>query len=213
MNRRELLLAGLAGTSLMGLPRLALAGPPADYPKVRLGQCRGVVDAITEVSHDMAAALEGQQHPVLLRRRDTREHRGLLGDMPQSWAAAECVRFLRHMLVLEDDKTLRLFNGVSEADIAHGKPIALRSTPTRFGRVSVSMEPVDAKTWTMKFQREPLDEPFMPPLTYVTIPLRLPGNLQIDKFSGPNLIKNSPVAMIDPTLLSWEMTWKNFRRS
>ena len=27
MNRRDLLLAGLAGTSLMGLPRRALAGP------------------------------------------------------------------------------------------------------------------------------------------------------------------------------------------
>jgi hypothetical protein len=135
------------------------------------------------------------------------------GDMPHTWAAAECIRFLRHMLVLEEEKTLRLFNGLGEADLAARAPIALAATPTRWGRVSVSLEPVDAKTWVTKFTREPIDEANMPPLTYVTMPLRLPGNFQFDKFSGPTVIKNSPVAMVDPSLLSWEVTWKNFRRS
>lgn len=136
-----------------------------------------------------------------------------VGDMPQSWAAAECVRFLRHMLVLEDDKTLRLLDGLGEADMAAAKPMALGATPTRWGRVSVSLEPVDAKTWVTKFTREPLEEKHMPALTSVVMPLRLPGNFQFDKFSGPSVIKNSPQAIIDPSLLSWEVTWRNFRRS
>jgi hypothetical protein len=135
------------------------------------------------------------------------------GDMPESWAAAECVRYLRHTLVLEDDKILRLLDGVTESDIAAGKPLALGATPTRWGKISVSLEPVDAKTWVTKFTREPADEKNMPPLTSVVMPLHLPGKLIFATFSGPSVIKNAPQAVIDASLLSWEVTWKNFRRS
>jgi len=135
------------------------------------------------------------------------------GDMPQSWASAECVRYLRHMLVLEDEKILRLLDGVDESDMAAGKRMALASTPTRWGRVSLSLDPVDAKTWLVKFVREPIEELNMPALTSVVLPLRLPGNFQFDKFTGPSVIKNAPQAIIDPSVLSWEVTYKNFRRS
>lgn len=136
-----------------------------------------------------------------------------IGDMPQSWASAECVRFLRHSLVMEDDKSLRLFNGLSESDLAAGKPITLAATPTRWGKVSISVEPADAKTWVTKFTREPAADQHLPALSSVVLPLRLPGNFQFDKFTGPSVIKNAPTAVIDPALLSWEVTWKNFRRS
>ena len=139
--------------------------------------------------------------------------REYVGEMPQSWASAECIRYLRHMLVLEDDKTLRLLDGLGESDLASGKPIAIAESPTRWGRVSVSLEPVDAKTWVTKFSREPAAEKNAGPLSSVVLPLRLPGNFQFDKFSGPSVIKNAPQAIIDPSVLSWEVTWRNFKRS
>ncbi len=135
------------------------------------------------------------------------------GDMPQAWASAECIRFLRHTLVLEDDKDLRLLDGLADADMTAAKPLALASTPTRWGRVSVSLEPVEAKIWKAKFTREPADELNMPKLASVVLPLRLPGNYQFDTFTGPKVIKNAPSAIIDPSLLSFEVTYKNFRRT
>ena len=39
------------------------------------------------------------------------------GDMPHNWASAECVRYLRHMLALEDGNGLRLLNGITTADL------------------------------------------------------------------------------------------------
>ena len=43
-------------------------------------QRRRVVDAVAQVADHVAAALEGKEDPVLLRRRDAREDRRLLGD-------------------------------------------------------------------------------------------------------------------------------------
>jgi len=42
--------------------------------------------------------------------------RVLGADTPHSWASAECVRFLRHMLVLEDNQSLRLLEGITAAE-------------------------------------------------------------------------------------------------
>jgi hypothetical protein len=71
------------------------------------------------------------------------------GDMPHNWASAECVRYLRHMLVLEDASRLRLLEGVTQA----AKPYSLQQTPTRFGRIDLAFEPA-AKTTSVKFARE-----------------------------------------------------------
>jgi hypothetical protein len=69
------------------------------------------------------------------------------GDMPHNWASAECVRYLRHMLVLEDGARLRLLEGISQTDQAY----SLQQTPTRFGRVDLTLEPAGNGSATVKF--------------------------------------------------------------
>ena len=49
------------------------------------------------------------------------------GDMPHNWASAECVRYLRHMLALEDGKSLRLLNGITAAELTPNSPFVLRN--------------------------------------------------------------------------------------
>ena len=46
-------------------------------------QRRRVVDAVAHVADDVAAPLEREDDPVLLRRRDAREHRRLLGQVAE----------------------------------------------------------------------------------------------------------------------------------
>lgn len=76
------------------------------------------------------------------------------GDMPHNWASAECVRYLRHMLVLEDVDTLRLMDGITAAELASRKPFVLKNTPTKFGRINFLAEPTDGKGWRMHVHRE-----------------------------------------------------------
>ena len=44
------------------------------------------------------------------------------GDMPHNWASAECLRYLRHMLALEDEQTLRLLDGITPAELNAREP-------------------------------------------------------------------------------------------
>lgn len=131
------------------------------------------------------------------------------GDMPHNWASAECIRYLRHSLVLEDNKTLRLLEGVGEDDLADRRPMSLVSTPTRWGRVTLSHEPIDSKRWLTKFKREDFDERTMPPLASIEMPRRLPGRLHFDKATGTSAIKNGPRVIIDGKATMWEATWIN----
>jgi len=75
------------------------------------------------------------------------------GDTPHSWASAECVRFLRHNAVLEDNQSLRLLEGITAADLLERQSFTLAHTPTRFGRVSLTLEPKETRL-AMKFIRE-----------------------------------------------------------
>ena len=52
----------------------------ADIGRVQRGR---VVDAVAHVSDDVSASLERENDPVLLRRRDAREHRRLLREMAE----------------------------------------------------------------------------------------------------------------------------------
>src|SRR5580698_8523182 len=58
------------------------------------------------------------------------------GDMPHNWASAECIRYLRHMLVLEDGPSMRLLEGVG-TNLDPARQFSLEQTPTRFGRVAL----------------------------------------------------------------------------
>ena len=79
-----------------------------------------------------------------------------VGDMPHNWASAECVLYLRHMLALEDGASLRLLAGIGESELAAGEPFAIAGSPTRFGRISMRLEPLGGKRgWRVDFEREP----------------------------------------------------------
>ena len=136
----------------------------------------------------------------------------VIGDMPHNWASAEYIRFLRHMMVLEEEDRLTLLAGIMEQDLAPAKPMSVICTPTRWGRVSVSMEPLDAKTWHAKFKREDFNEKRMTPLTNIILPRQLPGGFQFDNAPGVHFLKNGPEVLIPPDATSFEATWKIFRR-
>jgi len=138
-------------------------------------------------------------------KSNTRER--YVGDMPHNWASAECIRYLRHRMILEDDSKLRLFAGTSQREYAEQKPFSITYSPTRWGRVTLSHEPVDAKHWITRFKREEFDAKLMPELKFVTTPRKLPVNLQMDKMTGAHFSKNGNEILIDPLATSWEAIW------
>jgi len=131
-----------------------------------------------------------------------------IGDMPHNWASAECIRYLRHMVVMEDEKDLRIFDGLGLPEMNAGKPIVLTSTPTKWGRITVTLEPVDNKSWHTKFVREDFDESTMPPIGYVTMPYKLPGEFWFDKIVGAKRIQYGNRIMIPGAATTWECTWR-----
>jgi hypothetical protein len=106
-----------------------------------------------------------------------------VGDMPHNWASAECVLYLRHMLALEDSASLRLLAGIGGPELAAGEPFAIAGSPTRFGRISLRLEPLGRKRgWRLDFEREPGPTP-----ASIVLPLGL--------------------APVDPTVRKWSATW------
>ena len=106
-----------------------------------------------------------------------------VGDMPHNWASAECVLYLRHMLALEDGASLRLLAGIGEPELAAGEPFAISGSPTRFGRISLRLEPLGRKRgWRLDFEREPGPAP---------VSIVLPRG----------------VAPVDPAARKWTATW------
>jgi hypothetical protein len=125
------------------------------------------------------------------------------GDMPHNWASAECVRYLRHMLVLEDGPRLRLLEGVNVRDSESPSAYILEHTPTRFGRVNLRLEPVDGGTRRTVFEREP--SPLMP--TSVEIPETL-GSLRLARVEGAKHSVRGVRVLVDPAADRWIAVWK-----
>ncbi|MGA2811869.1 MAG: hypothetical protein ABSG16_10755 [Candidatus Acidiferrum sp.] len=124
------------------------------------------------------------------------------GDMPHNWASAECVRYLRHMLLLEDGSCMRLLGGVAR-NISHGQTFSLKQSPTRFGRVTLELEPLDrGKGWKLDFALAPSETP-----ERVELPAQL-GPLRFDQiFGGKFEIEDSRVS-IDPRARQWTAFWR-----
>ncbi len=127
----------------------------------------------------------------------------LWGDMPHNWASAECIRYLRHMLVLEDGRRLRLLDGLMPSDLRTPEPFRLTETPTRFGRVSLALEPVGSRGWKAHFVRKEGAAP-------ASVELRaslLPG-LEVSRISGASMRREgSETVLIDPAAKEWIATW------
>jgi hypothetical protein len=122
-----------------------------------------------------------------------------VGDMPHNWASAECILFLRHMLALEDGSGLRLLAGVGEPEAC-----SLSASPTRFGPLSLSLEPLDRdQGWRLKFDRGAGPEP-----ARVELPRALGMRLQYSDVSGAKAVLSGDSVLVSPEARSWSATWK-----
>jgi hypothetical protein len=82
-----------------------------------------------------STSTQGFPEGVYYRKREA------WGDtLPHLWAAALYVTTLRNMLVREQGRDLHLLSAVPSAWLEPGKAVRLASAPTRFGKVSLSVE-------------------------------------------------------------------------
>jgi hypothetical protein len=124
------------------------------------------------------------------------------GDMPHNWASAECVRYLRHMLVLEDGQSMRLLEGVAP-NLGYGKPFSLEQSPTRFGRVMLQFEPLDHdKGWKLDFALAPSQLPGK-----VELPAGIAGR-SFDRIVGAKFEIVDRKVSIDPHVRQWTAFWR-----
>jgi hypothetical protein len=120
------------------------------------------------------------------------------GDMPHNWASAECVRYLRHMLALEDGKSLRLLDGITAAELIPTTHYSLQNSPTRFGRINLEIEPAGAQGWRLRFDRASGLSP-----SSVLLPANI-GSLQVREVIGAGSKINGRVVEVDPFAKTWD---------
>ena len=124
------------------------------------------------------------------------------GDMPHNWASAECVRYLRHMLALEDGQTLRLLEGITANELNGSGAYILRESPTRFGRINLAFEPAGTARWRLQFERAGGPMP-----STVVVPETVAG-LRIERITGAQHKNRSGRMEVDPAAANWEVFWK-----
>ncbi|MCC6858277.1 MAG: hypothetical protein IT158_06945 [Bryobacterales bacterium] len=128
---------------------------------------------------------------------------GYVGDMPHNWASAECVLYLRHMLALEDGPALRLLPGIGDSELDAGEPYAATESPTRFGRVSVRLEPLARNGgWRLEFARRQGPAPGS-----VALPRAL-GSLALAGLSGAGFRPSGDTIQVAPDAASWSAIWR-----
>jgi hypothetical protein len=127
-----------------------------------------------------------------------------VGDMPHNWASAECLLYLRHMLVFEDGKDLRLVSGIADPELMDAEPWQLGGSPTRFGRITLSLTPENGgRAWRLRFQRENGPQPFT-----VRLPGTLGGRLRFASSSGAGVKSDGGEVLVDPEIREWSAVWK-----
>jgi hypothetical protein len=120
------------------------------------------------------------------------------GDMPHNWASAECIRYLRHTLALEDGKSLRLLNGITAAELIPAARYSLQNSPTRLGRINLKLEPAGAQGWRLRFERVNGLSP-----SSVSLPASI-GPLQVKEVIGAGAQINGRVVEVDPFAKKWD---------
>ena len=128
----------------------------------------------------------------------------LFRSMPHNWASAECIRYVRHMLALEDGRHLRLLAGVTDGELALEKEYVLTGTPTRFGRLDLGLEPLDGgRGWRMSFKRGPGPAP-----ERVSLPGRLGSRFQFSQIEGARSRAEGELVLVDSAAPRWTAFWK-----
>jgi hypothetical protein len=89
------------------------------------------------------------------------------------------------------------------SELETAKPVVIKGTPTRFGRVALNFEPMDPKRgWRLSFEREAGPDP-----SVVTLPSMLGRNLRLQQGSTTGRM-NRESAEIDGSVRSWSVSWK-----
>ncbi len=125
-----------------------------------------------------------------------------VGDMPHNWASAMCVLFLRHMLAFEVGDELRLLSGIGEPELAAGGPWSIAGSPTRFGRVGMTLEPRGKGGWRLCFRRGDGPAPGA-----VHLPVSLGGRLDLKAVEGAGSERAESRATVDPAARDWTAIW------
>jgi hypothetical protein len=119
--------------------------------------------------------------------------------MPHNWASAECIRYLRHMLLLEDGGRMRLLEGIVPG--TPRAPFRLEHTPTRFGRVNLDLEPIASSGWKLDFTLDLAEHPLS-----VELPLDIASRRFKRVVGASSRTENSRI-MIDPNAKNWTAFW------
>jgi hypothetical protein len=125
------------------------------------------------------------------------------GDMPHNWASAECIRYLRHMLVLEDGLRLRLAEGFYDVQARQETDYALKHTPTRFGRVDFSLEEIRGSSARARFS---LASSEIKPQS-VELPRVLAGK-RLASIEGAKFHTRSDRVLVDPEANRWTAVYR-----
>jgi len=127
-----------------------------------------------------------------------------VGDMPHNWASAECIRYVRHMLALEDATHLRLLAGITQGELAPEKEYVLTATPTRFGRLNLRFEPLDhGQGWRLTFEREPGPAP-----EKISLPASLGSRFHFTQTEGAHSRAEGDLVLVDTAASRWTAFWK-----
>lgn len=128
-----------------------------------------------------------------------------VGDMPHNWGSAECILYLRHMVAFEDGNTLRLLPGIGDYELQAEQPYILDHSPTRFGRISTTLEPLDRHLgWSLKFERGTGPAPGS-----VELPASLGSRLRFSEIAGAKTRREGDSILVAPEATSWKATWKS----
>ena len=131
-----------------------------------------------------------------------------VGDMPHNWASAECIRYTRHMLALEDAAHLRLLAGITDGELALEKEYILAGTPTRFGRLNLRLEPLDLshgriQGWRLAFERESGPAP-----EKLSLPATLGSRFHFTQTEGAHFRAEADLVLVDPAVSRWTAFWR-----
>ena len=161
-----------------------------------------------QAAHDTFAGFLNHASPQYCWREEQPLKNSLIGeytgDMPHNWASAECIRYVRHMLAREDGGHLRLLEGVTEGELAAKKPWGVTASPTRFGRVSLRLEPMDGgRGWRMMFERGVGPAP-----EKVSLPAKLGRRAVFAKVEGAKTRLDGESVTVEPAAAKWSAMWK-----
>src|SRR6266568_1069696 len=124
------------------------------------------------------------------------------GDMPHNWASAECVRYLRHRLLLEDGSRMRLLAGMIPANFQSGEVLRLEQTPTRFGRVTMEIQPTAKQGWRLQTKLESSQTPGS-----IELPVSICGR-EFNRVEGAKYQIQDQKILIDPRSRGFSVSWR-----